>query len=1649
MLQHKSPIKIITKVPLPPSDVTFDMKTLTPYSVDVMWSPPTLPSEFDHYQISMGLKNSVKKIVKKEEKRVARFIEGLEPGQTYEVDVKTISGSVASWPATDNVITRPLPVVHLFATVGNPGDILVEWQPNNKSIQDSFLVNYQETLTFSTDKKGVIIQETLYQINNLQPGKRYSINVAAMSKGVYSELTLIYQATRPTSPLIKIVEPVISGFNISWIADVISTQDSYVVEYIRNDTGHTNEEITNSHWLLLNNLYSGAVYEIKLYAQSYGVKSEPHSYFHTVYPKPPEKLQTMKASNSTIILTWIAPSNSLVGNYIVYYRPAYSNFLREVGIVNATSSEISNLVAGEWYIVRVTSVSNHVESKEVRELKQSTYPNSVKHVHYILDSYNVTFEWIAPQGKVDYYIIVYNTVPKPLSQISQQIFATETQQGEMVSVLVDKLKPGELYLVHFYAVSNNLQSEGFDIQMRTMPVIDSVLNIVTDKHETRTLMIKYTPTSTQNVIFDRYRFQLSDFTVPAQEKLHNDMNHIVIFDSLLPGHLYNITLWTVSGGVYSIPTHIQARLYPDHIKNISAVKITDISISLTWDVPNGEKDIYEVQYLDHKGILQWNMTALEQITCSNLHPHHNYTFSVTVISGYGTSTVRRSLPLSRTFQTLESVPGKVHLFKAIDIRPSSLTLQWSLSPHDQHGVLTGFQVTYFDKELLVVRRHVFKPTETIGTIYHLIPGKSYIFEIQALTRVGPGNKVIHKEVLPIWAPPSPPHSIFPIVIGQTSTTIHVRFHKKFFSNIHGPIVTYTLIVAEDTGKDSSSWKLPSWADIQTYYSWPPYQVTKPYYPFNDSEEENFVIGNMDCSGVTEYCNGPLKAGATYRIKLRAYTASRKFTDTVYSPAVQTDPDNTLLIVGILVPLSLLVVGAVIVIILCRHRLKPFIKKNADIYGRGDTLSVPDGEIISSRPIKLREFANHFRIMSADSDFQFSEEFELLKHVGREKPCSTAEVPVNRLKNRFTNILPYDHSRIKLLPTDDEEGSDYINANYVSGYNSPREFIVTQGPLHSTRNDFWRMVWEQNSSSIIMLTRCIEKGREKCDHYWPFDMQPIYFGDIQVTILNESQYSDWTVSEFQVSRSGQSRIVRHFHFTTWPDFGVPDPPQTLIKFVRAFREHQFPDNKPVIVHCSAGVGRSGTFIALDHILQCIKKCDSVDIFGLVYEMRKERVWMVQNEQQYICVHQCLLCVLEGKEDIIVAPNRPEVHDNHGFEGECNMLGYSRKGFNFNCYHWFCFPLSLCVFVEAQGTVSYIPTEINKIVNETHFKNAQNFFTTETKISSPKIKTMTAKFQNDYKERIQKNGIKYEPQDLVTKSTLKRYNLNHGLSKNKVFQDNFVTNAVSHASVAVGNEDILRTKSSFGIHKLGVVFSGTGNEINTSLDPNIDVLQKHLIEMKNTWNDDSTAKTNTSRSLMDTFNTSKKKNFTGRTSKKYKASVAFSFGRNKENSTEVKDSKEVIISPSFDIFKSKSSPSELQDTFNNFHFIKANNSHNLNTFKLVNSRNTSASDLPFEILNKSLNINIRFTTSDATNGNTSDRDIYIIITPHNNTNISVEINGAFTYKNSLNTLSIHLVIVLIIALIIVLIVVGLVASRVYEIWQRRHYCKMDFLIEGIYR
>ncbi|XP_063992532.1 tyrosine-protein phosphatase 10D isoform X1 [Diachasmimorpha longicaudata] len=1252
-------------VPLRPLNVTFDKSSVTSTSFRVFWNAPNGTSEFDKYQISLGGNRRLTPVtINRDDESLWEFKE-LEPGKTYQVVVKTVSGKVTSWPASGDITLRPLPVRDLRAEIDEKTGMLeVSWRPDNSSTQDSYKLQYHEveTTSITGDSNSLATDKTKIALEALLPGRNYTIIVQAISNKIESNETVLHQVTRPSSPIIEDLKSIEKGLNISWKSDVNSRQEKFEVTHTRNDTGESATTLTTESHIILEDLYPGAGYEVKVFAISHGLKSEPHDYFQAVLPHPPQHLRIEKVTNNAVLVHWAAPINSLFTEYAIRYRTDDDPRWVKLPSVREMEAEVADMTPGEKYTIQVNTVSFGVESLFPLQVNHTVRPNAVVNVAPVVDSTNITLEFVRPEGRIETYVIRWWITENPNefrtknvtagSDISELAFEEASGGAGHYTerILVDDLFSGVEYSFSIFTVSYHLVGDVTNFTTHTMPLIQSEVVVVIDRDLPDSLTLRYTPTPVKSSRFDLYRFRISDDNSTTKEKHVDDTDTKVTFGGLTPGKLYNVTVWTVSEGVESRPILRQDRLYPEPITAIHAIDINDTRISLTWDVPQGEYDAFEVQYLNSDDNYIQNITSHNAITISSLKPHRNYTFTLVVRSGSESNYLRRSNPLSASFTTSESYPGRVEKFHPTDIQPGEISFEWFLPDGESNGIIKKFTITYGLEGSSHTQMRDFKPSEFRGMIKGLTPGKIYVFRIQAETKIGFGPETSWKQKMPILAPPKPPTQVVPNEVCRSSTTIQIRFRKNYFSEQHGAVISYTIIVAEDDSKNASGLEMPSWRDVQAYSSWPPYQVMEPYNPFKNGSVEDFTIGTENCENKIGYCNGPLKAGSTYRVKVRAFTAPDKFTDTSYSFPIQTglllaDKDNTTIIVGVTVPIVLLLTMLGIGLLVRRHRNQ---RRKITEPRATDNLSLPDSVIETSRPIRVENFAEHYRIMSADSDFRFSEEFEELKHVGRDQPCTAADLPCNRPKNRFTNILPYDHSRFKLQPVDDEEGSDYINANYVPGHNSPREFIVTQGPLHSTRDDFWRMVSESNSRAIVMLTRCIEKGREKCDHYWPMDTLPVYYGDICVTVLNETRYPDWSITEFMLCRGDTKRVIQHFHFTTWPDFGVPSPPQTLARFVRAFRERVRPDQRPIVVHCSAGVGRSGTFITLDRILQQIQVSDYVDIFGIVWAMRKERVWMVQTEQQYTCIHQCLLAVLEG-QDTLTGPPR-EIHDNQGFEGK---------------------------------------------------------------------------------------------------------------------------------------------------------------------------------------------------------------------------------------------------------------------------------------------------------------------------------------------------------------------------------------------------------------
>ncbi|XP_042566398.1 receptor-type tyrosine-protein phosphatase delta isoform X24 [Clupea harengus] len=275
------------------------------------------------------------------------------------------------------------------------------------------------------------------------------------------------------------------------------------------------------------------------------------------------------------------------------------------------------------------------------------------------------------------------------------------------------------------------------------------------------------------------------------------------------------------------------------------------------------------------------------------------------------------------------------------------------------------------------------------------------------------------------------------------------------------------------------------------------------------------------------------------------------------------------------------------------------------------------------PIPILDLADHLERLKANDNLKFSQEYESVDP-GQQFTWEHSNLEVNKPKNRYANVIAYDHSRVLLSAIDGIPGSDYINANYIDGYRKQNAYIATQGSLPETFGDFWRMIWEQRSANIVMMTKLEERSRVKCDQYWPTRGTETY-GLIQVTLLDTVELATYCVRTFALYKNGSSekREVRQFQFTAWPDHGVPEHPTPFLAFLRRVKACNPPDAGPMVVHCSAGVGRTGCFIVIDAMLERIKHEKTVDIYGHVTLMRAQRNYMVQTEDQYVFIHDALL------------------------------------------------------------------------------------------------------------------------------------------------------------------------------------------------------------------------------------------------------------------------------------------------------------------------------------------------------------------------------------------------------------------------------------------
>nr|CAB3265301.1 receptor-type tyrosine-protein phosphatase kappa [Phallusia mammillata] len=297
-------------------------------------------------------------------------------------------------------------------------------------------------------------------------------------------------------------------------------------------------------------------------------------------------------------------------------------------------------------------------------------------------------------------------------------------------------------------------------------------------------------------------------------------------------------------------------------------------------------------------------------------------------------------------------------------------------------------------------------------------------------------------------------------------------------------------------------------------------------------------------------------------------------------------------------------------------------------------------------VRVDDFHVHVSQMKATGGYGFREEFAALPD-GQTAPWTIAENPQNRTKNRYGNVMAYDHSRVVLDPVpghEDEYTGDYINASFVNGYRSPATYIATQAPTDDTVNDFWWMIWQEGSSIIVMVTNLVELSKKKSVKYWPDECDT--YGSVQVSLSSEERTADYVIRSFILQQSGgyDAREVKQYHFTSWPDHGVPSRPTNLLSYIRRVKSYEPPGQGPTVVHCSAGSGRTGCYITIDMMLDMAREEEIVDIHNTVRDLRTRRINMVQTEEQYVFIHEAVLEALLCGETSVSAEMLVQHYDD---------------------------------------------------------------------------------------------------------------------------------------------------------------------------------------------------------------------------------------------------------------------------------------------------------------------------------------------------------------------------------------------------------------------
>ncbi|XP_071283876.1 receptor-type tyrosine-protein phosphatase eta-like isoform X2 [Agelaius tricolor] len=1202
-------------------------------SVTLKWMVENSGSEKYTYRIEVvNCRNAtlVKNVTSNENRAE---ITDLIPGTLYNFTVFAVGANDETEGDTIDLYTRPSRVLDLEAESIGVNSVTLKWAVND-SAADTYTYRIEVVNgTSDTPVKNVKSNGTKAEVTGLIPGTPYNFTVFAVAadnetEGEGSPIDLY---TNPSQVLDLEAESIgVTSVTLKWaVNDSAAGTYTYRIEvvsgaFVKNVTSNeTKAEVTG--------LIPGTLYNFTVFAVGANDETGEGSPID-LYTRPSRvlDLEAESIGVNSVTLKWVM-NDSAADTYT--YRIEVVNGTNDTPVKNVksngTKAEITELIPGTPYNFTVFAVAADNET-EGEGVSRNLYTRPSRVLDPKAESIgvtSVTLKWAVNDSAADTYTyrieVVNGTNDTPVKNVT-----SNENRAEITGLI-----PGTPYNFTVFAVAadNETEGEGVPIFLYTRP--SRVLDLKAESIGVNSVTLKWVVNDSAADTYT-YRIEVVNGTndTPVKNVTSNETKAEVT--GLIPGTPYNFTVFAVAADHETEGEGSPIFLYtrPSRVLDLEAESIGVNSVTLKWVVNDSAAGTYTYRIEVVNGTFVKNVTSNgTKAEITGLIPGTLYNFTVFAVAadhateGEGVSIDRYTFTVSVDSLQCESVAKQPFLM-----------LKWKCPL----GNNSGFRIKIYNISTSEVVREDLAPRCTVEgfeqtfQIAHLNFFSTYnvtIMTLQNGSESSPVDKLCHTSI----TDPPPPTEV-PSVKAVSHSSLSVEFSD--FDSLNGPLKAYAIMITtEDQSSESLKLKLNNtYKDFKkkTTTAYVTYVIKTEQadsHPSRSQSDKNIInVGKGNT--MYGYENGPLIPLRSYRACVAGFTNITFMDDVIegedsyvsFSPCSEPVllPQDPGVIAGVVIGclLAILAVVAVGGFIFWRRRRKD--KRNTEV----------SFSPIKSKMIKVENFESYFKKQQADSNCGFAEEYEELKSAGVHQPKFAAELPENRGKNRYNNVLPYDISRVKL--SNQSSGTDYINANYMPGYNSKKAFIAAQGPLPNTIEDFWQMIWEKNIYSIVMLTKCVEQARTKCEQYWP-DKQPKSYGDIIVTMVSEVVLPEWTMRDFTVEKSNtaESHTVRQFHFTSWPDHGVPETTDLLINFRHLVHEYnsQNPVDSPTLVHCSAGVGRTGTFIAIDRLIQQMEMENTVDVYGVVYDLRMHRPLMVQTEDQYVFLNQCVMDIIKSQRE----------------------------------------------------------------------------------------------------------------------------------------------------------------------------------------------------------------------------------------------------------------------------------------------------------------------------------------------------------------------------------------------------------------------------------